>query len=167
MRSPTSGNLSSERFYFGKFGNIKGNMGMKAINSSIAAAVILVAATVSSQAQEPTRGGAARLLDWGQHITTRAEAEQLKAGDSINMICTKCKSVAVTHVTSERGGHIKTMTPGEKHLCPGCKSIIKVVGVGRGAKDEVKHVCEKCGEDSVFCCATKAGSGPTEGMQKK
>ena len=118
-------------------------------------------------AQEPTKGGASRLMDWGQHITKESEAEQLKAGDSIAMICTKCKSVAVTRVTSERSGHIKTMTPGEKHTCPGCKSTIKVVGVGRGAKDEVKHVCEKCGDDSAFCCAVKAGSGPTEGMQKK
>ena len=132
----------------------------------IVATFIIALAVTHLHGQEPTRGGAAKLTDWGQHITTRAEAEALKPGDSVEMICSKCKSVAVTHVTTEKG-HIKVMTPGEKHLCPGCKSTITVTGVGKGAKDEVKHVCGKCGEDSVFCCATKAGSGPTEGMLKK
>jgi hypothetical protein len=56
------------------------------------------------------------------------------------------------------------MTVGEKHMCPGCSSTITTVGVGKQAKDEVKHVCEKCGSDSVFCCATKPGSGATKGM---
>lgn len=100
-------------------------------------------------------------------IKTRKEDEALKPGDSIAMICAKCKSVMIHNVTTEKG-HIKVMTVGEKHLCPGCNTYIKVVGGGKqGAKDEVKHVCEKCGDDSVFCCATKPGSGVTKGMEKK
>ncbi len=99
-------------------------------------------------------------------IKTREQAEALKPGDTIAMVCTKCKSVMVHNVTTEKG-HIQVMTVGEKHLCPGCNTYITVVGVGHGAKNEVKHVCEKCGEDSVFCCATKPGSGSTKGMEKK
>ncbi len=100
-------------------------------------------------------------------IKTREQAEALKPGDAIAMVCAKCKSVMVHNVTTEKG-HIKVMTVGEKHLCPGCNTYIKVVGGGKqGAKDEVTHVCEKCGEDSVFCCATKPGSGSTKGMEKK
>jgi hypothetical protein len=101
-----------------------------------------------------------------KQIKTRAQAEALKPGDQIAMACAKCKSVMVENVTTEKG-HIKVMTVGEKHLCPGCNSTITVVGTGKQAKDVVKHVCQKCGEDSVYCCATKAGSGPTEGMEHK
>ncbi len=100
-------------------------------------------------------------------IKTREQAEALKPGDAIAMVCAKCKSVMIHNVTTDKG-HIKVMTIGEKHLCPGCNTYIKVAGGGKqGAKDEVKHVCEKCGEDSVFCCATKPGSGSTKGMEKK
>jgi hypothetical protein len=99
-------------------------------------------------------------------IKSRAEAESLKPGDSIAMVCTKCKSVMVHNVTTQKG-HIQVMTVGEKHLCPGCNTYITVVGVGHGAKNEVKHVCEKCGDDSVFCCASKPGTGTTKGMEKQ
>ena len=140
---------------------------MKTFTSVLLIISALAFTAPQSFGQEPTRGGAAKLVEWGQHITKPSEAMDLKPGDSIAMTCTKCKSVAVTRVSSERGGHIKTMTPGEKHLCPGCKSTITVVGVGKGSKDEVKHVCVICGVDSVFCCAVKEGSGPTKGMEKK
>src|SRR2546426_207262 len=104
-----------------------------------------------SQAADQMKGGEHMLHL--QEIKTKAEAEALKPGDAIAMVCSKCKSVMVHNVTTEKG-HLQVMTVGEKHLCPGCSSTIKVVGVGHGAKNEVKHVCEKCGEDSVFCCAT-------------
>jgi hypothetical protein len=100
------------------------------------------------------------------HINSSDQAQELKSGDSIAMVCAKCKSVVVHNVNTEKG-HIKTMTVGSKHLCPGCSSTITVVGVGKLAKSEVKHVCGKCGDDSVFCCATKPGSGSTKGMEKK
>ncbi len=99
-------------------------------------------------------------------INTRAQAEALKPGDSIAMVCVKCKSVAVEYVTIEKG-HIKHVTPGEKHLCPGCNSYIKVVGVGKESKRELKHVCESCGDSSAFCCATKPGEAATKGMEKE
>jgi hypothetical protein len=99
-------------------------------------------------------------------IKSEKEAAALKPGDVIAMVCSKCKSVMIHNVTTEKG-HIKIMTVGEKHMCPGCNSTITVVGVGKQSKDEVKHVCDKCGSDSVFCCATKPGAGATTGMEKK
>jgi hypothetical protein len=120
----------------------------------------------------PVGVSAADQMKGGEHmlhlqgIKTKAEAEALKPGDTIAMVCSKCKSVMIHNVRTEKG-HIQLMTVGEKHLCPGCESSIKVEGVGHGAKNEVKHVCEKCGSDSVFCCATKPGSAPTAGMEKK
>ena len=111
------------------------------------------------------KGGAMDLVNMGQ-ITTPAQADELKPGDKMAMVCTKCKSVVLHNVSTEKG-HIKTMTVGEKHLCPGCKSTIEVVGHGKGKQDQVKHSCKACGDDSAFCCATKPGAGATPGMEKK
>jgi hypothetical protein len=115
-----------------------------------------------TQPMKPMKGGEHMLML--NHITTTAQAEALKPGDSIAMVCVKCKTVAVETVTTEKG-HIKKMTPGEKHLCPGCGSTMTVVGVGKEAKVEIKHVCDKCGSDSAFCCATTKNSAPTAGME--
>ena len=95
-----------------------------------------------------------------QHITTQAQAEALKPGDSMSMACAKCKVVMVQTVTADKA-HVKMMTVGEKVKCPGCDGTVEVVATGKGTgKDaEVKHVCAKCGDDAMFCSATKPGSG--------
>ena len=138
--------------------------------SSLAVASLMVAGLALASEANAQEGIAASPkvranLNLGQ-IKTKTEAEDLKAGDMLTMVCAKCKSVMVHNVTTEKG-HIKVMTVGEKHMCPGCSSTITTVGVGHGAKNEVKHVCDKCGSDSVFCCATKPGTGMTPGMEKK
>jgi hypothetical protein len=115
-----------------------------------------------AHAADPVKG-AQHLM---KQITTQAEADALKPGDVIAMVCAKCKSAMVHNVTTEKG-HIKVMTVGEKHLCPGCGSTITTVGAGKGKQELVKHVCEKCGSDSVFCCATKAGSEANAAMEKE
>ena len=131
-----------------------------------AAVALTLAASLplTARAADQIKGGERQLNLAG--IKTRGEAEALKPGDSLAMVCTKCKSVMFHKVTKEKG-HIDVLTFGEKHLCPGCSSTIEVVGVGKGKHDEVKHVCKACGDDSVFCCATKPGSGATKGMEKK
>ena len=98
-------------------------------------------------------------------IKTQAEAEALKPGDSISMACNSCKNVTVMTVTSGTE-HIKLMTIGEKHECPLCKGTVTVVGTGKGEgkNQEVKHVCSKCGEDAMFVCASKPGSGAMKSM---
>jgi predicted RNA-binding Zn-ribbon protein involved in translation (DUF1610 family) len=134
--------------------------------SAAFALAITASLPVTARAEEPMKpmkGGEHLMML--NHINTPAQAEELKPGDSVAMVCSKCKSVMVHTVTTEKG-HIKIMTIGEKHLCPGCGNTITVVGVGKGATREVKHVCDKCGSDSVFCCATKPGSNRTEGMEK-
>ena len=101
-----------------------------------------------------------------QQIKTQAEAEALKPGDSIAMVCSKCKSVMVMTVTTGME-HIKMMTVGEKHTCDACKGSVEVVGTGKGEgkNQEVTHVCSKCGDDAMFCSATKPGSGSMKGME--
>lgn len=94
------------------------------------------------------------------HIKTQAEAEALKPGDSMSMTCTKCKSVMIQKVTTDKA-HIKMMTIGEKTMCHACDGTVTIVGTGKGEgkNEEVKHVCSKCGDDAMFCSAVKPGSG--------
>jgi hypothetical protein len=112
---------------------------------------------------QTARGGASRLMEMNR-INTPAQAEALKPGDAIAMACKKCESLTVMIVTRDSKHHTK-MIPGEKHLCPGCKSTIEVVGHGKAKTDVVKHVCKACGDESAFCCATTPGSGATPGMK--
>jgi len=102
-----------------------------------------------------------------EHITTQAQAEALKPGDSMAMTCSKCKDVMVQKVTTDNA-HVKMMTVGEKLTCQSCGGTVTVVATGKGTgKDaEVKHVCSKCGDDAMFCSATKPGSGATQDMGK-
>jgi hypothetical protein len=146
---------------------MKTNNTVSKITLGMAAAFALAMAAslpVTARAAEPMKGAEHLMMLNG--INTRAEAESLKPGDAIAMVCKMCKSVMVHNVTTEKG-HIKIMTVGEKHMCPGCNSTITVVGSGKQAKNEVKHTCEKCGDESIFCCATKPGSASTKGMEKK
>jgi hypothetical protein len=129
----------------------------------IAVAASLLVTAGAGEPMKPMKGAEMLMM---KPIDTQAEAEALKPGDSIAMACSMCKSVMVHNVSTQKG-HIKVMTVGEKHLCPGCNSMITVVGTGKGKHDKVTHVCEKCGTDSVFCCATKPGEGATNGMQKE
>jgi predicted RNA-binding Zn-ribbon protein involved in translation (DUF1610 family) len=142
---------------------------IKKITGSVCLAAALAAGvwTLPIQAAETgsAKGGATDLMNLNR-ITTQAQAEALKPGDTLAMVCSKCKSVVTHNVTTEKG-HIKTMTVGEKHLCPGCGNTITVTGTSKGKHDEVKHTCSKCGDDSAFCCATKPGTGQTKGMEKE
>jgi hypothetical protein len=101
------------------------------------------------------------------HITTQAEAEALKPGDSIAMACSKCKHIMVQHVTTD-GSHVKLMTVGQEHKCV-CGGTVTVVGTGKGKgkNEEVNHVCSKCGDDAMFVCAIEPGSGAMKDKEQK
>ena len=101
-------------------------------------------------------------------IKTQADAEALKPGDSMSMTCSKCKTVMVQKVGTDQA-HVKMMTIGEKTTCGECGGTVEVVGtgIGEGKNQEVKHVCSKCGDDAMFCSATKPGSGTMPPMKMK
>jgi hypothetical protein len=101
-----------------------------------------------------------------QQIKTQAQAEALKPGDSMSMTCSKCKHVMVRKVTTDNE-HVKMMTVGDKSTCQACGGSVEVVatGTGKGKDAEVKHVCSKCGDDAMFCSATKPGAGSMKDMK--
>jgi RNase P subunit RPR2 len=120
----------------------------------------------AARAAEPATG--AHDMMHMQHIMTQAQAEALKPGDYMSMTCSKCKDVMVQKVTADKA-HVKMMTVGEKVTCHGCGGTVEVVATGKGkGKDaEVKHVCSKCGDEAMFCSATKPGSGAMKDMEKE
>ena len=100
-----------------------------------------------------------------QRLNTVADVQKVDTGDTIVMSCPKCKDVWITVV--ENTG--KAVNPKEtktvlRHQCPGCETKLVTEGVGKQAKNVVKHVCKQCGSEDAFCCVIKKGSGPTQGM---
>lgn len=138
-----------------------------ALALSVALAVWLPVASHAAEPEakkEAEMKGMPHAMNMNQ-IKTQAEAEALKPGDSISMACSMCKNVMVMPVTTGTE-HVKMMTVGEKHTCSSCKGTVTIVGTGRGEgkKQEVKHSCSKCGDDAMFICASKPGSGAMKDM---
>jgi hypothetical protein len=131
------------------------------IGSILAVAVVL--APSSGQAQDKSgKGGATLLL---KPIKTAQDINALKSGDAVVMSCPKCKTVTVTYVELTKG-HIKEQKARQAHLCPGCQTTIETQGAGKAIKDEVVHVCKKCGSEDVMCCVLKKGD-ETKGMEEQ
>ena len=112
----------------------------------------------------------------------------LKKGDALAMICSECKTVWYQSPASAaspffyppplRGGIAGGPSGWQqqkwafhdwerRHYCPGCKSSITTTGTWKEKKETIKHTCDNCGSDSVFCCASTREGQPTEGMQSK
>jgi hypothetical protein len=120
---------------------------------SAAAIAAGVGLAMLAGAADSTKG--AQRLNELSVIRTAAEAEALKPGDMIAMACPKCKSITVAYVGPKTAKATESFVKvGEKHLCSGCRSTMEVVGVQKGAHTEIKHVCNSCGDDSAYCCAT-------------
>lgn len=99
-----------------------------------------------------------------QHVPGTTSDVNLRKGDTVAMACSKCKTVLVSTVGQARNRFYIPLE--HQHYCPGCKSIITTTYSGLSSRQEIKHTCKECGDDSVFCCATQHAAGPTPGMQK-
>lgn len=138
---------------------------------AIAASVSLTArAADETKPMKPMKGGEHQLM---LGVNTKEEVDALKTGDSMAMVCAKCKTVWVSRVKQGTKGAQLLMENGQPkeligtHACKGCNSTLTVTGHAKGDTTELKHSCGKCGDDSAFCCATKPGSGATKGMKEK
>lgn len=120
---------------------------------------------------KPMKGGEHLLMLRG--VSTKHEVDSLKTGDSVAMVCAKCKTVWVSRVKRGIKGAQLLNEHGQPteligtHACGGCKSTLVVTGQRIDKKEVLKHSCKSCGDESAFCCATKPGSGATKGMEKQ
>ena len=125
----------------------------------------------ADELMKPMKGGEHSLML--NAITTKQDVDALKTGDSIAMVCAKCKTVWVSRVKQGTKGAQVLMEGGQTkevigtHGCAACNSTLTVTGHTKGDLTELKHSCGACGDDSAFCCATKSGSGMTKGMEKE
>ena len=138
---------------------------------AMAASLTLTAgAADETTPMKPMKGGEHQMM---LGVKTKQEVDALKTGDSVAMVCAKCKTVWVTRVKQGVKGAQLLMENGQPteligtHACKGCNSTITVTGHFKGDITELKHSCGACGDDSAFCCATKPGSGATKGMEKE
>ncbi len=129
---------------------------------ALAIAASLPLAARAAEPMKSMKGGEMMMM---KPITSSTNVVDLKDGDMVAMACPKCKTVAVTHINTEKG-HIKTATVGQKHLCPGCEQKFVVVGEGKSKHDTITHVCKDCGSKDAFCCVVKKDGEPTKGMEK-
>lgn len=156
-------------------------------------AVGLLALVASGCASSPAKSNV-RVTEEKQYIQLRhvkdtTQPLNFKKGDAVAMACSKCKTVLYRPVTASTTSFYQRWTrsgpglPGslsgwqrqragfqdwsQRHYCPGCKSTITTTGSWLNQKETIKHTCDACGDDSVFCCATTRDATPTEGMEKK
>lgn len=91
-------------------------------------------------------------------IKTVQEANALKPGTEMMLVCGACKTVRVSEHKSDwpnGKGPRNWVEVGTKHECGHCGGTITVVN-GK-TKDEMQHNCSKCGEGAAFCCAMTPG----------
>lgn len=145
--------------------------------AATAVAVITVIVALVPLDSYGQKGAGAEALMKGHPIKTSKDIDSLEPGDLVAMACPKCRTVTFNYVEQGRGVN-KPVKVGEKHTCPGCKTTIETVGLGKASKDEIKHVCHKCGSDLAYCCSLKkgeltrgmkeaAGAGKTDTLQKQ
>ena len=141
----------------------------KMIKISIACCLALALTTGAAFAADTkgsAKGGAAELTKL-KPIKTVEDVTALKAGDQVVMACPKCKSIYVTRVVKENKPGKSYELGATEHLCPGCDNKITLTGHGKGAKEEITHVCKTCGSKDAFCCVLKEGEGLTKGTEKE
>jgi hypothetical protein len=68
------------------------------------------------------------------------------------MTCALCKTVFTTRVDNTARGANKPVTTVAKHLCGGCDTSIKTVGVGKQAVSVATHTCTMGGSVASNCC---------------
>lgn len=95
-----------------------------------------------------------------RRVQTQKEAQAVKPGDTMALVCGACKTVKLTgykgNLPNGKGTPVWT-TVGTKHTCDNCNGEITVVK-GK-TTDTMQHNCSKCGDDAAFCCA---GSAPAK-----
>ena len=111
---------------------------------------------LNAQAEPPPRS-------FSHPITSAEQATAMPMGEKVVMVCSKCKTIQLAEVEREKS-FLRWFQPKTKHVCPGCGGHWGYVVYGKGSRHgDWVHTCSKCGDKSIFCCATTNGKR-TPGM---
>ena len=124
------------------------------INLSVCALAAALLLPFQAHAKPP-------LYNYEFPTASREQASGLPPGAKIAMACTKCKTVQVREV-DKKGAFLDWFTPSVKHACPGCGGYYQYGYRRIGFRGPYVHTCSKCGDKSMFCCATKPGKKAPE-----
>jgi hypothetical protein len=84
-----------------------------------------------------------------------------------SMPCAKCKDKVTQKVDYTARGQNKPIITVSTHLCPGCGTDWKTVGVGKAKQSVAAHKCTDCRSENLACCnITKGGEVASKGMEK-
>lgn len=84
------------------------------------------------------------------------------------MACPKCKDKVTSRIDYSARGANKPTIRVVTHLCDGCGTDWKIVGVGKAKQSVATHKCTSCGAENLACCnTTKSSTVATKGMGKK
>jgi len=112
----------------------------------------MLALPIPLQAQEK---GATKLLKLNA-VKTVADAKAMRAGDTVVTRCPKCKDSWVTIMrTPAKTGAKPEEERFVRHECPSCSTRIITEGLGKQAKNVVKHVCTQSGNEDANCCVIR------------
>jgi hypothetical protein len=70
------------------------------------------------------------------------------------------------HYVETTKGHITEAKTKDVHLCLAARARSRRLATARQRRDEVVHVCQKCGSKDVMCCVMKKGGKVTPGMEE-
>ena len=104
----------------------------------VIAAILVIPATFADGA----KGGGSALIGPRAVLPGAAKTQV--------MVCKSCTTAPGTWVMQGSKGRPGATIRANKHLCPGCKTVLTVEGHGKSKKEVVKHTCTV---DVVRCCA--------------
>ncbi len=131
----------------------------------LSAIFALVIIAIPSQAQDYSKSSKEWNRKTFKKVETVKEIEDLPKETEIAMACPKCKSVTilVKKELATKPGHGTVEESLTVDPCPGCGG--KITTKHSGKETIMVHTCNKCGDESPYCCATKPKE-KTEGMSK-
>ena len=111
------------------------------------ATLIAVVVSVVLLFGNPLRAQSFNLID-GQPIHTQADLDSLSTGDTVVVVCPKCKGMAMTTYSSDPSspGHVKWLEAGFTKTCSMCGGKAKTKTIN----GKTVLVCDKCNEADII-----------------
>jgi hypothetical protein len=131
--------------------NMKTNKALIAVFASV---TLFSAAVVNAQYKAMGADGITASPKLRETIDRLAPSTPAPNTQSV-MACPTCRDEYTTRVDTTAKGSIKPTVVIAKHLCDGCKTTIKTVGVGKASGSVVEHKCAAGTASDANCCAPK------------
>ena len=130
---------------------MKTNKALIALLTSIA----LFSITAAANAQYKATGtdGVTASPKLREMINSRAGLAAVPAAPAEAMSCSSCKDEYTTRTDATARGAFKPTVRVVTHLCAGCETTVKTIGVGKASTSVATHKCNTGPANDANCCA--------------